>query len=135
MFHAIAVEQLQGSQPATLLCDKARPSILSGSAGVVELTIDGSLYESLNAYCRRLQLTPFTVLLAAFRAVHYRLTGTEDATIRLRNIQSKDHIEFLEERTGVSDESTEVSDESSAISYESSEISTSLQSYLKRAQC
>ncbi|GKT95947.1 AMP-binding enzyme [Colletotrichum tofieldiae] len=74
-------KQLADSSPAELLCDKPRPTVLSGEAGVVQLTIDGSLYESLQAFCRTRQVTPFAVLLAAFRAAHFRLTGVEDATI------------------------------------------------------
>ncbi|KAK3314236.1 hypothetical protein B0H66DRAFT_630727 [Apodospora peruviana] len=73
--------QLADSSPAELLSDRPRPSILSGRAGVVELAVEGSLYERLQAFCRTNQVTPFTVLLAAFRAAHYRLTGAEDATI------------------------------------------------------
>ncbi|GKT95948.1 AMP-binding enzyme [Colletotrichum tofieldiae] len=74
-------QQLEGSQPASLLCDKSRPATLSGDAGFVSVSIEGSTYENLHAYCRARQATPFTVLLAAFRAAHYRLTGVEDATI------------------------------------------------------
>ncbi|KAF2462697.1 AMP-binding-domain-containing protein [Lindgomyces ingoldianus] len=74
-------KQLTDSTPAEFLCDKPRPDILSGQAGVAPVFITGALYESLQAYCRAQQVTPFVVLLAAFRATHYRLTGTEDATI------------------------------------------------------
>lgn len=73
--------QLADSTPAELLTDRPRPSILSGGADVVELAIEGSVYERLQAFCRTNQATPFTVLLAAFRAAHYRLTGAGDATI------------------------------------------------------
>ncbi|KAF2462564.1 aureobasidin A1 biosynthesis complex [Lindgomyces ingoldianus] len=74
-------KQLTDSTPAEFLCDKPRPDVLSGQAGVAPVFITGGLYESLQAYCRAQQVTPFVVLLAAFRATHYRLTGTEDATI------------------------------------------------------
>ncbi len=47
----------------------------------MDFTIDGSLYKSLQAFARAQQVTPFTLLLAVFRAVHYRLTGVEDATV------------------------------------------------------
>ncbi|KAF2462502.1 acetyl-CoA synthetase-like protein, partial [Lindgomyces ingoldianus] len=73
--------QLADSAPAELLCDRPRPEVLSGEAGAVNVTIAGSLYDSLQAYCRAQNVTPFVVLLAAFRATHYRLTGAEDATI------------------------------------------------------
>lgn len=75
------IKQLTDSTPAELLCDKPRPDVLSGRAGVAPVSITGDLYESLQAYCRAQQVTPFVVLLAAFRATHYRLTGIKDATI------------------------------------------------------
>ncbi|KAI7761673.1 hypothetical protein LZL87_014180 [Fusarium oxysporum] len=74
-------EQLADSSPAELLTDRPRPSILSGEAGLVRLTIEGPVYKRLQAFCRAHQVTQFVVLLAAFRATHYRLTGAEDVTI------------------------------------------------------
>ncbi|KAI9148687.1 Enniatin synthetase [Paramyrothecium foliicola] len=74
-------DQLADSVPAELLCDKSRPAVLSGGAGVVPLAIEGHVYEKLQAFCIAHQVTAFTVLLAAFRAAHFRLTGVEDATI------------------------------------------------------
>ncbi|KAE8307969.1 hypothetical protein BDV41DRAFT_581920 [Aspergillus transmontanensis] len=74
-------EQLQGSQPAEFLCDKARPSSPSGNAEVRTLSITGEIYDQLRSFCHSYQVTPFVPLLAAFRAAHYRLCGTEDATV------------------------------------------------------
>ncbi|KAJ5413867.1 non-ribosomal peptide synthetase [Penicillium cosmopolitanum] len=74
-------QQLDSSRPAELLSDKPRPAVLSGKAGVHQVMIEGSLYSNLHAFCKTHQATPFAVLLAAFRATHYRLTGVEDATI------------------------------------------------------
>ena len=73
--------ELTDSAPAELFCDKSRPALLSGQAEIVEVVIDEALHGRLRAYCRLAQVTPFVVLLSAFRAVHYRLTGAEDATI------------------------------------------------------
>ncbi|KAK1250213.1 hypothetical protein MKX08_010216 [Trichoderma sp. CBMAI-0020] len=73
--------QLANSSPAEFSTDFPRPTILSGRAGYVPVVIEGDLYISLREFCRVKQMTPFTVLLAAFRAAHYRLTGTEDAVI------------------------------------------------------
>ncbi|PTB46695.1 hypothetical protein M441DRAFT_126905 [Trichoderma asperellum CBS 433.97] len=73
--------QLLNSSPAEFLIDFPRPTILSGKAGYVPVTIDGDLYMKLREFCKVHQMTAFTVLLAAFRAAHYRLTGTEDAVI------------------------------------------------------
>ncbi|KAI5367209.1 putative alpha/beta hydrolase-1, AMP-dependent synthetase/ligase, Condensation domain, AMP-binding [Septoria linicola] len=79
------VEQLADSAPAELLIDKTRPSLPSGVADVVEIAIDGSLLEDLQRFCKKQQTTSFVVLLAAFRAAHYRLTGAVDATIGTPN--------------------------------------------------
>nr|POF13826.1 enniatin synthase [Quercus suber] len=75
------VTQLADSSPAEFLTDLPRPPALSGQAGTVHLSIDGHVYEQLRAFCRVHQTTAFAVLLAVFRATHYRLTGAEDATI------------------------------------------------------
>ncbi|KAF2149161.1 acetyl-CoA synthetase-like protein [Myriangium duriaei CBS 260.36] len=74
-------KQLSDSTPAEFLLDYHRPSILSGNADAVSTVIDGALYESLTSFCRTQQVTAFVVLLAAFRAAHYRCTGKEDSTI------------------------------------------------------
>ncbi|KAL7660417.1 hypothetical protein ACMYSQ_003295 [Aspergillus niger] len=79
------LEQLQGSQPAQLLCDKPRSAILSGKAQVHHFALDDQLYQKLQTFCQTHQVTPFVVLLAAFRATHYRLTGVDDATIGTPN--------------------------------------------------
>ena len=75
------LEQLEGSQPAELLCDKPRPAVSSGKAQVYHFTLDDQLHEEVQAFCNTHQVTPFAVLFAAFRATHYRLTGVDDATI------------------------------------------------------
>ncbi|OOF93551.1 hypothetical protein ASPCADRAFT_517120 [Aspergillus carbonarius ITEM 5010] len=73
--------QLRGSHPAEFLCDQPRPPVPSGRAGVIETNIRGELYRDLQQFCKRLYITPFVALLAAFRAAHYRMTGSVDATI------------------------------------------------------
>ncbi|KAI9899658.1 hypothetical protein N3K66_006119 [Trichothecium roseum] len=75
------VRQLENSQPAELPCDKHRPSTLSGIADLQTFRIQGSLYKSLQAFCKQHEVTPFIALLAAFRATHYRLTGEPDVLI------------------------------------------------------
>ncbi|KAG8666688.1 Beauvericin nonribosomal cyclodepsipeptide synthetase bea1 [Fusarium poae] len=74
-------KQLKDSSPAKIPTDFARPALLSGDAGCVSVTIDGELYQSLRAFCNQHNTTSFVVLLAAFRAAHYRLTAVEDAVI------------------------------------------------------
>ncbi|KAI1353206.1 hypothetical protein F5Y01DRAFT_277248 [Xylaria sp. FL0043] len=77
--------ELDNSQPAEFLCDKPRPATLSGKAEVQEIMVDGALYSELMKFCKQHEVTPFVVLLAAFRATHYRLTGSKDATIGTAN--------------------------------------------------
>ncbi|CAA9959381.1 Nonribosomal peptide synthetase 3 [Pyrenophora teres f. maculata] len=79
------VAELRSSRPAEFLCDKPRPATLSGKAGTYQLRIDGPLYKRLQRFCRAHEVTSFVVLLAAFRAAHYRLTGQDDATIGAPN--------------------------------------------------
>ncbi|QYS97871.1 hypothetical protein H0G86_005076 [Trichoderma simmonsii] len=79
------VEQLHSSQPAVLLADKPRPATLSGNALLEEITIDGRLFDDIKHFCRKNSVTPFVLLLAAFRATHYLLTGSTDATIGTPN--------------------------------------------------
>ncbi|CAK4033485.1 enniatin synthase [Lecanosticta acicola] len=78
-------KQLAENTPAELLIDKPRPALPSGKAGMVGAIVEGPLYKSLQEFCKLRQTTPFVVLLAAFRAAHYRLTGAEDATIGTPN--------------------------------------------------
>ncbi|RGP74019.1 enniatin synthase [Fusarium sporotrichioides] len=74
-------KQLKDSSPAKIPTDFARPALLSGDAGCVPVTIEGELYQSLRTFCNEHNTTSFVVLLAAFRAAHYRLTAVEDAVI------------------------------------------------------
>ena len=73
--------QLKDSIPAELLTDRPRPERLSGRAGIVKIEVDGEMHRQLQAFCQSHQTTPFVVLLAVFRAAHFRLTGAEDSTI------------------------------------------------------
>ncbi|GAB1198114.1 hypothetical protein APSETT444_007422 [Aspergillus pseudonomiae] len=75
------VEKLTGGKPAEFIGDKRRPQTPSRQAIFEEVHIDGVMYTKLRQYCKQHQLTPFIVLLAVFRATHYRLTREEDATI------------------------------------------------------
>ncbi|KAK2685099.1 Enniatin synthetase [Fusarium oxysporum] len=74
-------KQLADSSPAKIPTDFPRPALLSGEAGVVPVTIDSELYQKLRQFCNKHNSTSFSVLLAAFRAAHYRLTGVDDAVI------------------------------------------------------
>lgn len=73
--------QLKDSIPAELRTDRPRPARPSGQAGSVPVAIQGPSYKRLQEFCRIRQVTPFVVLLAAFRIAHFRLTGADHATI------------------------------------------------------
>lgn len=79
------VEQLQTSRPAEFLCDKIRPATLSGKAGIHSFVIGAKVYGQLQGFCKAQDVTVFTALLAIFRAMHYRLTGQDDATLGAPN--------------------------------------------------
>ncbi|KAG9196802.1 hypothetical protein G6514_004200 [Epicoccum nigrum] len=87
------IAQLQTSRPVEMLCDKPRPAALSGHADVRILEIDGSLFARLQEFCKARGVTLFVVMLAAFRATHFRLTGQEDATIGTANA-NRDRLEL-----------------------------------------
>ncbi len=74
-------KQLADCSPAKLPTDFPRPSLLSGEAGTVPVTITGELYLKLQEFCHNFNTTSFSVLLATFRAAHYRLTCASDAVI------------------------------------------------------
>ncbi|KAF4485678.1 enniatin synthase [Fusarium agapanthi] len=74
-------KQLADCSPAKLPTDFPRPALLSGEAGVVPVSIDGELYQNLRGFCNENNTTSFAVLLSAFRAAHYRLTGVDDAVM------------------------------------------------------
>ncbi|OAA46747.1 Amino acid adenylation [Beauveria brongniartii RCEF 3172] len=93
-------DQLTASQPAELPCDKARPAALSGQVKTQNVCLQGQLYDLLQQFCKKLEVTPFVVLLAAFRATHFLLTGVADATIGIPNAnrgrwQDKDVVGLL----------------------------------------
>ncbi|PHH91429.1 hypothetical protein CDD83_523 [Cordyceps sp. RAO-2017] len=77
--------QLETSRPAELFCDRPRAAALSGRADAQGFSIGGALYRELRQFCRARGVTAFVVLLAAFRASHYRLTGAADATVGVPN--------------------------------------------------
>lgn len=74
-------KQLADCSPAKLPTDFPRPPLLSGDAGSVPVEISGELFQKLHRFCNVTSTTPFAVLLAAFRAAHYRLTGVDDAVV------------------------------------------------------
>ncbi|BCS02820.1 non-ribosomal peptide synthetase [Aspergillus luchuensis] len=90
-------QQLRGSHPAEFPCDKPRPDVPSGQAAVRGIKIGGALYSDLERLCKRHSITPFIVLLAAFRAAHYRMTGAADAIIGtpITNRNREEHEDII----------------------------------------
>ncbi|KAJ4004706.1 hypothetical protein NW752_009629 [Fusarium irregulare] len=75
-------QQLKRSNPAEFLLDKPRPGVLSTSnISKQEFNITSSLYDHIQRFSKDHQVPPLSILLAAFRVTHFRLSGTEDATI------------------------------------------------------
>ena len=84
--------QLETSQPAEFHCDKSRPPTLSGQTDTQEIVIEGTLHSRIELFRKEGDVTIFVVLLAAFRATHYHLTGVTDATIGTTNA-NRDRLE------------------------------------------
>ncbi|KIL85933.1 non-ribosomal peptide synthetase [Fusarium avenaceum] len=82
--------KLQTSRPVEFLTDKPRPKTLSGMAGEQEFSIEGNTLNRIQALCKEYAVTPFVILLAAFRATHYRMTGAEDAAMGTPNANRDD---------------------------------------------
>ncbi|KAG6058671.1 NRPS protein, partial [Claviceps sp. LM78 group G4] len=75
------IKKLETSRAAVLHFDHPKSAIVSEQTAVRPFQINDALQHQLEAYCEQQKLTAFVVLLAAFRATHYRLTGDADATI------------------------------------------------------
>lgn len=84
------VDTLQGSSPAEFPTDFPRPDTLSPRAGVESLSIPNA--QSLETLANEVHGTPFIVLLAVLRLLHYRLTGVEDASIG-NPIANRNHVD------------------------------------------
>jgi non-ribosomal peptide synthetase component F len=71
--------------------------LTTGEAGDVQFTIESIVYEGLTRFCKQYQVTPFVVLLAAFRTTHYRFSGVEDASIAtpVANRRDREELENL----------------------------------------
>ncbi|KAG6119420.1 NRPS protein [Claviceps humidiphila] len=91
------MKKLETSRAAVLLFDHPQSAIVSEQTAVRPFQINDILRHQLKAYCEQQKLTAFAVLLAAFRATHYRLTGDADATIgavkRSCHAQNSDNVD------------------------------------------
>ncbi|KAG6090388.1 NRPS protein [Claviceps sp. LM218 group G6] len=93
------MRKLETSRAAVLLFDHPQSAIVSEQTAVRAFQINDTLRHQLKAYCEQQNLTAFAVLLAAFRATHYRLTGDADATIgavkRDCHVQNSNNVDVL----------------------------------------
>ncbi|EUC26777.1 hypothetical protein COCCADRAFT_31526 [Bipolaris zeicola 26-R-13] len=99
-------KQLNDGRPAELPYDKPRPTVRSGTIDVLPVDIPNDLFHELKQFCKLYQATSYNVLLSAFRATHYRLTGVNDAIIGMlvanRNRQElEDIVGFFTNALGI----------------------------------
>jgi amino acid adenylation domain-containing protein len=74
--------RLDGMPPSLdLPADRPRPAVRGSRGALVELDLRPDLTARLKELARRVGATPFTVLLAAFQALLFRLTGQEDLCV------------------------------------------------------
>ncbi|TLD15771.1 uncharacterized protein PgNI_02067 [Pyricularia grisea] len=74
-------KQLADSTPSEIRTDHPRPRLPSGRAAKIDFSIDVDTDSAVKAFAQAHQTTPFVVLLAAFRAALYRVSGAEDANV------------------------------------------------------
>lgn len=75
------LERLKGVQPLELPADHARPPIQTYNGDQVARLFSPSVYEALQAFGRREQVTLFVTLLAAFKALLWHYTGQGDLAV------------------------------------------------------
>jgi amino acid adenylation domain-containing protein len=61
--------------------DHPRPAMMSQAGSLESFTMPDGLYERLNAFCKRQNVTLFMVLLAAYQTMLYRYTGQEQISV------------------------------------------------------
>jgi amino acid adenylation domain-containing protein len=61
--------------------DHPRPAMMSQAGSLETFTMPDGLYERLNAFCKRHNVTLFMVLLAAYQTMLYRYTGQEQISV------------------------------------------------------
>lgn len=75
-------EQLTGDLPILQLpTDKARPAVKSHHGAVETIQLPAGLTAQVDALCQQAESTPFMLLLAAFKALLYRITAQEDILV------------------------------------------------------
>src|SRR5258708_18913950 len=76
------MHQLRGELPTLELpADRTRPGAPSLRGATHKFSIPDDLVVQLNNLGRQLHVTPFTILLAAFKILLYRYTGQDDLLV------------------------------------------------------
>lgn len=76
------LDQLSGVTTGTELpTDFPRPAKASGRGGAIRAMLDASLTQAIKDYAKRQSVTPYIVMLSAFQAMLYHLTGDRDCTV------------------------------------------------------
>lgn len=75
------VKHLEGYTPAEFPTDQIRPPLLTFEGNMHTFFISKNTLEGLERFSERSSATLYMILLAAFRVLHYRYTGVEDAVI------------------------------------------------------
>ncbi|KAE9406246.1 acetyl-CoA synthetase-like protein [Gymnopus androsaceus JB14] len=89
-------KQLQGSKPLELHADFVRPEKLSGKADEIPFEISEESLMALRLLAATHRTSLYVVLLAAFRASIFRITGEEDGTIGMVNAnRPQEEIEHI----------------------------------------
>ncbi len=70
-----------GSPPLQLPTDKPRPALPTSNGAHFHFTIESALTQSINDFCRRKNVTPFMLLLAAFTVLLHKYSGQEDISV------------------------------------------------------
>ena len=74
-------QNLAGTQPITLPFDRLRGSAVSPCPGTHKFTIPSDLMERLQAVCGRQHVTPFMLLLTAFKTLLFRYSSQPDIVV------------------------------------------------------
>lgn len=92
-------DRLHGVEPLELPVDRPRQARPSYKGGSVTVQIGVELSQSLNAFARANRTTLYVVLLAAFQALLFRITGQQDLIVgsprSWRTSTSKDTIGYF----------------------------------------
>ncbi|MFD9356168.1 amino acid adenylation domain-containing protein [Streptomyces sp. NPDC060031] len=74
-------ERLAGLTPVELPTDRPRPAVRDARGELLAMAVPADLTEAVDALARRLSVTPFVVLLAAFHLLLARYTGQSDVSV------------------------------------------------------